>query len=249
MKPGRFTLVELLMVLAIIILLICLLLPSLGKAKEAAKMISCKNNLKQISTQLFVYSTEWNGWGPYIYWGTGQAYHTYSVRGYLFPYDSTKDVKTLICPSAQGALGNPTCPYRAGRVFSSVWTFSAYCIAFGIGDGEAVLPLGGFFGWTTYGTSTPDSALKVKCPKLTMLGTTVVIPYTTQYVESPSRQVMAGDISSTTDIITGYGISCPRSHKDGSNNVFMDGHTASARRNQYFHYIKFYDGNCKLYWE
>ncbi|WDE96517.1 prepilin-type N-terminal cleavage/methylation domain-containing protein [Lentisphaera profundi] len=60
----KFTLIELLVVIAIIGILASLLLPVLGKARKKAQASVCKNKLKQISMAAFMYSEDFDDYGP-----------------------------------------------------------------------------------------------------------------------------------------------------------------------------------------
>jgi len=95
-RRGRsaFTLVELLVVVAIIALLVSILLPTLGRAKEQARIVSCMSNLKALGLSYTFYTMEHNDWYP------GSAAYggdppTWDHR--LWPF--YENYGLLVCPS------------------------------------------------------------------------------------------------------------------------------------------------------
>jgi prepilin-type N-terminal cleavage/methylation domain-containing protein/prepilin-type processing-associated H-X9-DG protein len=63
-KRAAFTLIELLIVIAIIAVLASLLLPALGVVKHTVKRITCAGNQRQIHHGVMCYTDDNNGWIP-----------------------------------------------------------------------------------------------------------------------------------------------------------------------------------------
>lgn len=63
-RSGGFTLIELMIVIAIIAILAAILVPNFIRARAQGQLTACKSNLKNIGTAMEMYSTDWAGKYP-----------------------------------------------------------------------------------------------------------------------------------------------------------------------------------------
>ena len=105
-KQNRklFTLIELLIVIAIIAILAGMLLPALNNARETARNINCISNLKQIGYAFRSYHSEYQGYYP-----ARNMYSQSWVYGFQTKLKYLPNEKVFKCPTMLGRykdLGN-----------------------------------------------------------------------------------------------------------------------------------------------
>ncbi|KKL63906.1 hypothetical protein LCGC14_2170420 [marine sediment metagenome] len=134
-KPGAFTLVELLIVIVIVAILVTIIMPTVGRARDMVRDAICLTNHRSMVTALLAYHSQWETF-PYNY----AHYSPYSgnderwALGCISPYlqggatsqvdlrglDEGEFPRAYVCPSADLDaiyLPNPDDKYHA-----SYWT-------------------------------------------------------------------------------------------------------------------------------
>jgi len=131
-KRAGFTLVELLVVIAIIGILVALLLPAVQAAREAARRMSCSNNLKQIGLALHNYHDTYKTFPSGWFW-TAANNETYAWSVLILPYIEQSNLhdqldanrttmyqglqgpnSAIIAQAAQSRLPSYMCPSDTG---------------------------------------------------------------------------------------------------------------------------------------
>jgi prepilin-type N-terminal cleavage/methylation domain-containing protein/prepilin-type processing-associated H-X9-DG protein len=105
---NAFTLVELLVVIGIIALLISILLPTLGKAREVARRAACLSNLRQVHQAFHFYALENRDQVPLGHRSASKQFNSmvfsatsgrWVLFGLLTQGRSMPDARVLFCPS------------------------------------------------------------------------------------------------------------------------------------------------------
>lgn len=232
MRQGKgFTLIELLVVVAIIVVLISVLMPSLQNAREQAKSVKCMSNLRQSGYGLMMYAQENQGFMVIKAYGVGDG--DIAWRGWhniLAKYGQIKGAMSTLCPAgAIPANYDPSAKDFSGTNvnynYSRYYQYAYGMRMFGTGVVASLQPC------FRYSTATPSNGA-------------AAIWLNTKAITVPSTWVMLGDSSvtrySTADTqratITMYeswnSDELKARHNDGKvfNIAYLDGHVESINR-------------------
>jgi prepilin-type N-terminal cleavage/methylation domain-containing protein/prepilin-type processing-associated H-X9-DG protein len=129
MRFRGFTLVELLVVVAIISLLLGILVPALGRARELARRVTCLSNTRQMALAATTYAQEYGqrfpiasywaddngrfveGFGPmWVCWDT-ITYDGEARAGLIWQYAGDGEQAVQQCPSFEGDSRTPADEY------------------------------------------------------------------------------------------------------------------------------------------
>jgi len=128
MRKRAFTLIELLVVIAIIALLLSIILPALRKAKDMAKAVICKSNIKQWGLGFGAYLNENNDRFFLDYYDNPGGLLTEQQRAprrwhnALWPYVQTTDI--FLCPTNKIGLTGPDKTFQVWPLSDS-WVIGA----------------------------------------------------------------------------------------------------------------------------
>ena len=106
-----FTIIELLVVVSIIALLIGILLPAIGKARDNAKVSVSRSNLRELGIAMHTYASDWEDrqYTPtrdtLASYGSVQAYNSQVYGGANIPDDGGLDVRWKVHPPIQWGWG------------------------------------------------------------------------------------------------------------------------------------------------
>jgi prepilin-type N-terminal cleavage/methylation domain-containing protein/prepilin-type processing-associated H-X9-DG protein len=182
-KPSvsAFTLIELLLVIAVIAILASLLLPALSRAAWSAKNTVCKNNLRQISLALSTYTSGYNAYPPWRAWLPGST-NRMSIWYALL------DLPLKPVTSGPWTVyfdGVFKCPLNKGRLELDPQTHERYFDLSGVTYGYNVWGVGHMPDWLGLGG-------RVEFP----IGKTAAVtaPTLESAVRAPSQMIALGDL-------------------------------------------------------
>ena len=206
----KFTLIELLIVIAIIAILASLLLPALNIAKERGRATNCISNLKQIGSAAIQYGDDNNGYFLHFE-GMADRYSAMNrLNGYLGGQANILSTEQHLL---QKVFRCPSAPHKE-RITPYGFSYNPQAAVY------YTIPL---FKLDKYPTKAGNAfSVEYGTPGNTIIAGDAYCPTTPK---STNSCLTTGD-----NIASGYSLPCLRHNKTG-NYVFVDGHVSTITFN------------------
>jgi prepilin-type N-terminal cleavage/methylation domain-containing protein/prepilin-type processing-associated H-X9-DG protein len=221
-----FTLIEILVTIAIIAILAAILFPVFARARENARRASCASNLKQLALSTMMYTQDFDG---YLMPRDDSANPFNKLRPYF------KSTQLLLCPSANNGYANSHKPTDT----SIDSYYSQYGFPQNGSGGSNIRVISALVSITaitsTAKHSAPTMPDQVPAPALTCLfGETAFLHATNAaYISNGEGGATFYSINNSLADTDGsaYFMNTDR-HLEGSNYAFMDGHVKWIKKEE-----------------
>lgn len=247
MRSHAFSLLELLLVVAILCLLAALLFPVFARAKENARRSSCSSNLRQIGLAFNQYAQDFDGWTP----GSESGWVSWPTL--IFPY--VKGEEVFVCSSGTRTFAaadylTPRTNYR--DTSSNDGSFVPLRrvnrgLSYALNAIQTGRSIAGSNGWASVGFTGTPLAPGANGPKSGFIGVgaTATIGLLEVQVEDPAGTIRVLDAMATANNGTslrsisaeertdGFALATPSKtsnrHSNGFNALWGDGHVKWRR--------------------
>lgn len=210
-----FTLVELLVVVAIMALLAAALLPSYAKARKQAQRVACLSNQRQIATAMFTYAADYGDRLPIASY-FDHAHKAFVNWDTITPVTNPKDARPGLIWAHLGHVAVQQCPSYRGPSMTSGDPYTGYnynTSYIGRGEGE-----GAFSGMT----QQPAAIAEIARPGGTALAGD-------GGWQAGANKFMRAPLDAGVGESTVHAGAQAYRHLDKTNVVFADGHAESLK--------------------